>query len=65
MRNSRRGILTVTAGMLLGFLLFGCGGPQTPTAKPSKQEVQADADRFFEELREEEQQRSQGDEPAE
>ncbi len=65
MRNSRRGSLTATAGMLVGFLLFGCGGPQTPTAKPSKQEVQTDADRFFEELREEEQQRSQSDEPAE
>ncbi len=65
MQKARRGILVATAGLLLGVFVFGCGGQQAPPPQPTKQGVQADADQFFEELREEEQQRNKGHAPAE
>ncbi len=47
-------------GVVLSVLLFaGCAGEQ-PKSQPSTKQIQEDSDRFFQQLRQEEQERGAG-----
>ena len=46
--------------LFVGFIVFGCGHGTQPPAKPSRQEIQTDSDRFFEKMGEEERRIDQG-----
>lgn len=57
------GIPGLWLGLVVGAaLLAGCAGDQ-PKPRPSTENIQEDSDRFFEQLRREEEQRDAGPEP--